>query len=316
MKKIAKSVYEGELSFPVIDFSSGEQYFIKAPCANLDNNLRVINERAFLLLLARSAAYTNIDKESCIVKLPPFLNAENLKPFVIKCLTVSSNPVSYINKTNHIVKGYLAELLPEVCQIYRVADREGALRKSQMHIAERCDLITDALLKVSIAALIDEATGYQDVRPKDNLQAMLELYLEKQAQPWKRQFAEDFYKEIHRLKNWKYTPNKRPSCLGNITVDIVYERIQPRLWDELKNVNPDKKKFRYFQFLSESIGNPHFQEHLRGLIRIMKGSSNWNMFYASLEHFYPKTNSVQMDIFFDLLVQSPEDLEKYKDLVS
>jgi len=281
----------------------------------LDNGLRVINQRAFLELLGRSSSIPG-NKKNLSDKLPPFLVAENLKPFVDRHLLTATNPITYITKTNNIAKGYLAELLPQVCQVYRIAARNGALRKNQLHIAARCELIADALITIGITALIDEATGYQDVRPKDNLQAMLELYLEKQAQPWKRQFAEDFYKEIHRLKNWKYTPNKRPSCLGNITVDIVYERIQPRLWDELKNVNPDKKKFRYFQFLSESIGNPHFQEHLRGLIRIMKGSSNWNMFYASLEHFYPKTNFVQMDLFFDLLVQSPEDLEKYKDLVS
>jgi hypothetical protein len=48
----------------------------------------------------------------------------------------------------------------------------------------------------------------------------------------------------------------------------------------------------------------------------MDAASSWNMFMATVDRFYPINNQIQMDLFFDLLFQSPEDFDKYKDLVS
>lgn len=315
MLETPKATHEGDVSFPIFDYLTGESHVIKASCANLDNGLRVIAESAFLEILGRSPTYRRNDKKNRCVKLPPFLDAENLQPFITNEVLAASNSIEYITKTNTKAKGYTAQFLPEVCRVYKAAHKAGVLRKNQLHIYERCDLIADALINVAIAALVDEATGYQYDRPKDTLQALLELYVSPQPNKWSRQFQESFYKQVSRLKGWNYIPNSRTSAFGYITIDLVYKRIQPGLWEELKKTNPNKKKYRYHQILTEHIGNPHLREHLRAITKLMQGCNSWNQFMAVVNRTYP-LNDIQLDIFFDLLIDSPEDFEKYKDLVS
>jgi hypothetical protein len=63
------------------------------------------------------------------------------------------------------------------------------------------------------AALDDEATGYQDDRAKDALAKIFTTLLAKERQKWMLTFPLDFYKEIYRLRGWKFEPwnTKRPT---------------------------------------------------------------------------------------------------------
>ena len=315
MQQILRTTHEGKLRFPVFDYTSGESHIIEVACANLDNGLRVIAESAFLKLLGRSPTYRRNDKETGCVKMPPFLDSDNLQPFINKGILDASRPIYYITKTNTPATGYIADLLPHVCRVYKAAYKTEAIHPKQIHIYQRCDLISDVLLDIGIVALIDEATGYQYDRPKDTLQALMALYLDKDPNKWNLQFKETFYEQISRLREWRYVPRQRTPAFAHVTVDLVYKRIQPGLWEELKKTNPNKKKYRYHQLLTDHIGNPHLREHLRAVTKLMQGCTNWNQFMALVNRTYP-LNDIQMDIFFDLLLESPEDFEKYKDLVS
>lgn len=307
-ESIPKATHEGSISF-------GAE---SAPCAVLDSGLRIISQPAFLEIIGRD---TNVPKRKKGVddKLPPFLAAKNLQPFISKHLRCTTNPVAYKSLkgggVGGISTGYAAELLPSVCKVYWDAKRSGVLRENQMHVAERCEEILTALINVAIVALIDEATGYQEVRPKDELQSLLGMYLRKNADSWKKKFTDEFYEELHRLKGWVINPPHRSSQVGRITVDVVYKRIQPDLWEELIKKNPDKKKHRYHQFLTENIGNTHLRSHLREVTRLMAGCQTWGQFMVVLNKFYPLRN-MQLDIFFDLLTQSPEDFNRWNHLVS
>jgi len=50
-------------------------------------------------------------------------------------------------------------------EIFLQAREAGALRASQKHIARRCEHLMRGFARVGLDALIDEATGYQAVRP-------------------------------------------------------------------------------------------------------------------------------------------------------
>ena len=65
--------------------------------------------------------------------------------------------------------GYDAELLPAVCEVYlKYRDdclaKDGKLPATQEHIIYACDAVMRGLARVGIVALIDEATGYQEVQ--------------------------------------------------------------------------------------------------------------------------------------------------------
>jgi hypothetical protein len=311
-----RATHEGNWDFPLVDPGSGLQEVLSVRCANLTDGSRVINQSDFLELFARSPNVSSSNKKNTFANLPPFLSAGNLKPYTERLLTVSPEPIRYISKNNKRSKGYLADLVPQTCRIYKAAKKEGVLTKNQLHVFNRCDSIIDLLAGIAIAALIDEVTGYQYIRPENALQELLRLYVQSDPRNWNRQFSESFYEEVCRLRQWKYTPNKRTCAFGTITVDLVYKRIQPGLWEELKKSNPNKTKYRYHQMLTDNIGNPHLQKHLLSLIKLMKNCDSWKKFMYVVNISYPINNEIQTDIFFELLADNPEQFEQYMGFVA
>ena len=51
-----------------------------------------------------------------------------------------------------------------------------------------------AYMVVSIIALVDEATGYQYTREKDELQKILKAYIAEELLPWQKRFPDEFFK--------------------------------------------------------------------------------------------------------------------------
>jgi len=154
--------------------------------------------------------------------------------------------------------------------------------------------------------------------------ATLKVYLLDDPVRWierGRIFQEDFYAEIYRLKSWNYTPGKigHPVCVSQITIDVIYERLQPGVWKELTQKNPrvnGRRKYCCHQFLSENIGNPHLRHQLYAVTKLMKGCTSWNEFMFHLNKFHPKTQTVQMHILSELFAENHDEYERCRKLVS
>ena len=145
--------------------------------------------------------------------------------------------------------------------------------------------------------LIDEATGYQEVRDKQALQAILDAYLRKELAAWARRFPDEFYREIFRLRGWDWKGRKfnPPSVVGHYTNDLVYERLAPGILEELQRRNPknDKgnRKAKHQQFLTDDIGHPALSQHIHALMAFMRVSANWEQFYDIASRAFPKKNT-------------------------
>src|SRR5215467_8975128 len=115
------------------------------------------------------------------------------------------------------------------------ADRYGKLGPRQKTIAEKADLIIRTLAHIGIIALIDEATGYQEVRDRQALQEILDKYLRKEFAAWAKCFPEEFYKQIFRLRQWQWRGMKvnRPQIVAYYTKDLIYARLAPGILTEL-----------------------------------------------------------------------------------
>lgn len=145
-------------------------------------------------------------------------------------------------------------------------------------------------------ALIDEATGFQEVRSRDALEQILAKYLSDHKLKWAKTFPDDFYKEIYRLRNWASSDvQKRPSVVGRYTNDIVYDRLAPGVLQKLQELNPPNsngnRNHRHHQWLTEDHGVPELKSHLSGVIALMKASTNWNSFKSLLNRAYPSANT-------------------------
>jgi hypothetical protein len=161
--KIRKVKYRGELD--LLGF--------KLPCYVLEDGTRVLSGRGMQNALKMT---DESDKQSSGGRLVENLGQKSLQPFINreKGLVGFEPIISYDG--NKEIHGYKASLLPDICNIYLEARRSIRLSPRQGIIANQCEILLGALAKVSIDALVDEATGYQKVREK-TLQEILRLYV-------------------------------------------------------------------------------------------------------------------------------------------
>jgi len=287
---IPQASYEGILNIGGVPIAA----------AVLPNEERVLTQATVLRALGRSRspkAGTGI--LSTVDELPFFLQAEALKPFISEDLIKSTTPIFFRTKEGKKAVGYKAELLPMVCEVY-LKYRDECLRKDgkvpgkSQHIIIACDALVRGLAHIGIIALVDEATGFQNVRAKDALQAILDRYLRKEFAAWAKRFPDEFYQQIFRLRNWPWPRMgaRRPQVVANYTKDIVYERLAPKILTELEARNPiDEKgnrKTKHHQWLTEDIGHPALSQHLHAVTAFMRAASDWESFKKSLDRAFPK----------------------------
>lgn len=190
--------------------------------------------------------------------------------------------------------GYEATILADLCDAVLGARKLGLLHPSQEHIAERCELLVRGFARVGIIALVDEATGYQQIRDRNELHRILDAYIAKELLPWTKRFPDDFYRELFRLKGWKFSPPspKRPGYVGKLTNELVYERMPPGVLQELRArnpvISPGRRRYKHHQFLTEDVGHPHLERHLVAVITLMRASKTWSQFMRLFKTAFPR----------------------------
>lgn len=179
---------------------------IEIECYVLDDDTRVLTQSSFLQSLGRHprANVRRVELESGEERLPPILQGKALKPFISREILEKSRPITFALPRGGRASGYNAELLPAVCEIYLKAREAGVLPSNQMHVAQQAELLVRGLARVGIIALVDEATGYQEVRAKTSLVEILEAFIASELQPWVSTFPDDFYSELFRLRGLEY----------------------------------------------------------------------------------------------------------------
>lgn len=263
-------------------------------CYVLKDGIRVITQTSFMKAIGRTkgASRPAADDET----LPVFLRTQSIRPFLTEEIVKSAQPVPFTMPKGGRAYGYRAELLPVVCDLYLKARQAGTLQPNQENIARQAEILVRGLAQVGIIALVDEATGYQEVRERDALIAILETFIAKELQAWVRTFPDDFYKEMFRLRGLTYDEAtvQRPQYFGLLTNDIVYKRLAPGVLDELKSVqrkgSTGKPKDRLFQRLTTNAGYPKLREHLGSVVTLMKLSDDWDSFKYNLDRIHPKFN--------------------------
>lgn len=265
-------------------------------CAVLKDGRRVLVERSVASALGRKGASDHWQKkrEGEIV-LPEYISAKYLQPYISDELkSAFLNPIFYLNaKTGTQSYGLEAHYLSDICNIWIQAQKDGVLNDKQEQVAEKAYILLSAFAKVGIVALVDEATGYQEVRDKDALQKILDAYLSKELSAWAKRFPDEFYKEIFRLKGWVWNPAsvKRPSCVANYTTNIIYDRLAPNILEELEKRNPKddsgRRKHKHHQFLTDDIGHPALSQLMYGVLGLMRTQQTWEQFMRLINRAYP-----------------------------
>jgi len=269
------------------------------PCAVLDSGQRVLTQSGVMRALGRARQAKGRQYYDGDVNLPAFLTAKNLKPFIPNELYVTSSQITFRQAKGNIAYGYPAELLAKVCRVFVKADLAGVLTKMQEPIAQQAARLLEGLEDVAIIALIDEATGYQDKRAKDELQTILSAYISPSLLPWTEKFPKDFFQEMFRVWGWdwqtvgsSYKGPIGPRYAGKIIKQVIYENLPPGVLEEIERVNPADRKWqrksRMSQILSLEIGNPHVEKLVANVTMLFRLSDNKEQFWRNFNRAFPK----------------------------
>lgn len=289
MTKLLKATHEGKIQI-------GE---IELPCAVLEDGTRVISKSAVFKAFGRSKRGRNIG-EVRVPNVPAFLDANNVQPFVGEDLRGVLNQIDYIEKNGKTQSsGYSALILPMMCKVYLDARQAKVLKTQQLPLARASEILLIGLSNIGIIALVDEATGYQYEREKDELQTILKAYIAAELLPWQKRFPDEFYKEIFRLNGWNFTVNgikQRPGVIGTWTKKLIYQQLPKGVLQELYNKTPKtntgKLAAKLHQSLTSEIGNPHLEKQLISVITLMNISKDWKEF---LRFFNKKFGQQELD---------------------
>ncbi len=287
------------------------------PCAVLvrdGKEIRLVSERALVKSFGGKRGgshWLRMKQDPNGAKLPAILSAGNLKPFISDDLIAALNDRVLFSGPGMRSPAYglRAELYPQICEVYLSARDNNELRgKGQRDIAAAADILMRALAHTGIAALVDEATGYQRVRDDRALEAILNRYIGAELAKWAKRFPNDFYQQMCRLRGLRYDPesSKRPYILARITIDVVYDRIGPGLTDELKKRKAQEiasggKDHKLHQWLTEEIGHPSLAHHLSGVVFLSRGfhDGDWDGFHHALDRIAPPYNRTMLLDFPD-----------------
>lgn len=273
-------------------------------CVVLEDGSRIINRNTVFIAFGRKAGGRKKDDVRVPSKpnLPSFIDAKNLSEFITDELEkMLVNPIKYIARNGRIVEGYSAEIIPLLCDVYLQARIEEKLTVQQQSLALASEILVRSLSRIGIVALVDEATGYQYDRDRDELQKILSMYISKELLPWTKRFPDEFYKQMFRLKDWTYPrPNsKRPGIVGTYTNKYVYDLLPSGVKNELQRANPTvkpgRRKYKHHQFLTEDIGNDHLKNHLLKVITLMQAARDWRDFNILFNRAFNLPEQLELD---------------------
>lgn len=257
-----------------------EEKDVKIECYVMDTRERVLSLRG----AARTMGLVGNGSQA----LARNLNAQWIAPFLSEGL---KNWLEKANRnelpTYRGVRGqfmpFEASLFVDLCKAYVDALHAGVLQtEKQKQIAERLYAIMTAFAKTGLVAVIDEVTGYQADRDRDELQKVLEKYISAELLPWAKRFPDEFYKQMFRLKGWQYKGKAKTPYAGKLTNEYIYSYLPDGVLDELKKTTPKSesgnRKNRFHQHLTEETGLPNLDKQLQQTIALMKASDTWEEF--------------------------------------
>ena len=285
------------------------------PCAVLEDGTRVLSETGVTNAILHSRSGASKKKKSIQkggAPLPVFLAPETLKPFISDDLRVGAHSITYLDG-KRIVHGYNAVVLPSVCDVWLKAREAGALLPSQLDKAQNAEVLMRALAKVGIIALIDEATGYQEDRERNELARLLKFFVAEELVPWAKTFPDEFYLEMFKLMGWTYKGNPKSAYVGKLTNFLIYDRLPSAVVEELKKKNPKdangRRKYKLFQWLTANNGQPMLKTQVSTSITMMRAFNTWDEF----EPIYRRAYSIVEPLESEQQVMAEvEALEKHE----
>lgn len=248
-------------------------------CGVLPGGIRVLSIASITNALGLSKPNPVRRKKANEANLPTFLLSSTLTPYFEQVFGAEPFLLEYVNKSGSKIKGVEATCLPKICEIYLKARDAGVLTKPQIPIAMTADILMRSLAKIGVIALVDESSGFQEERARDELQTLLKKFINEDLLKWTQKFPHQFFRQVYRIYGWKYQEGqcRHPHYLGQFINKYIYDAMSPEVRKELQNKNPwleekGRREACHHQFLTPDVGIPALDKHLAQTIGLLKAS--------------------------------------------
>lgn len=291
---------------------------LEIPCYVLEDGTRLITQRGMQKTIGVSTS-GGTDGAHRLARIVGKLEAKALEEGILTLRTPLEalaariyQPRIFLPPTGGLVAyGQEATTLIDLCELILKCRDADILTDAQEAMAVAADVVIRAFAKVGIIAVIDEVTGYQEVRDRDELQKILAAYISPQLMPYTSRFPPEFFEEMFRLRGWPYrrlssgkASIKGPRYAGKLTNELIYKKLPPGVEEELKRKNPvinekSQRRYKNYRFLTEDIGDPHLTKQVAVVTTLMKISPNWRTFERHFERAFPSPKTPIQDSLFD-----------------
>ncbi len=249
---------------------------------NLDDGRRVLSQRGGLRALSGAAGNGTLDRHMARFPAGPVT------------LTVPPT-LEFDLPGGGTAKGIEAIHFVDVLRAYKAAWRSDQLLKSQHHLAKNADAMLDALAVGGIAALIDEATGFERVRATGTIARIFEWALRRQKVEWEVMFPESLVRAIDRLHGGRWSGGSHPRYMASTNQKLYQMLLGTPVAEEMHlRVHVDGLQARqgnnWHQFLSEQA-REYFREQLQLVEVIAKQSAAPRDFWLRMHRQYPEESS-------------------------
>jgi hypothetical protein len=155
-------------------------------------------------------------------------------------------------KDHGFAYGYEGTFILDICLAYQAAFLANKLHHAQVTIARRAMDVVCVYAKAGIEAAIDEATGYQRIRPGDYLEQKIKRLLREARDEWKPRWQEETIAALCALYRKPYSPN--PKFMQRVAGTLYDILIGPDVMAELRRRNPlPEKGTNHHQYLKQAV---------------------------------------------------------------
>jgi hypothetical protein len=256
-------------------------------------------------VVSRTGATVSLTGVSRGGDLESYISVAGLQDFLPPDLESQMIEFTLRGVKNKTVRGITSDTFVAICRAYVAALQAQALQTDrQRTIAAQAAVFLAACADVGLAALIDEATGYQLVRPEDALRIKLNMYLEEEMRQWEKTFPDELWAEFGRLTNWRGATNsQRPKYWGKLVNELIYDYLDRDVAEWLRmNAPKPRHGQNYHQWLSGQYGLKKLTEHIWMVIGMARACTRmWELRQRMAEQFGKQ--SVQLTMFLDVPTQ-------------
>jgi hypothetical protein len=89
-----------------------------------------------------------------------------------------------------------------------------------------------------LEALIDQHTGFQEVKARDELLKILEPEIEPELMPWVRNFPDEFFRAIYAIEREPYSKGVKISYLSTLINEFIFKPLPKNIGKALRRHAP------------------------------------------------------------------------------